>query len=463
MAVRRVLDELADKAKKQWAGAELVVNTDCNDYMFPHLEQFGFRFEIRKELGSGASGKVYLAFDSYAQREVALKITNPNLFSNDEEGSRNRKMWLNETRLAGKLQHPFIVQIYEAGSADNHDYLVMEFMAGGTLKQFTSHGNLLPVDRLVDILYKVCSALDYANKKGVLHRDIKPANILLGADGSVKISDFGAAFLIGSESTQVETVGTLHFIAPEQLMKATPTIQTDIYSTGIMAYQLLTGRYPFASNSHEGLIYQKLHGEMLPLEQVRADIPQSLRFAVHRAIHRDRTMRYRTWKEFCDDLTASMPDLPKPYEVQYDSRRFDFFRKLNFFVDFTDTEIWETVGITSLLGYETGDSLVREGEQGSAMYIIASGEAVVTKDGVQLSTMHTGDVFGEIAYAKETRQIRSATVTATTAMEVVEIDGDALLNASAELQARFSRALLRLLITRIEKSDSKLLSGVPIR
>ena len=426
--------------------------------MISDSEQFGFRFEIKKELGRGATGQVYLAFDTYAQREVALKVTNPNLFGSDEDGARNRKMWLNETRLVGKLRHPFIVQIYEAGNTGDHDYLVMEFMPGGTLKQFASHGKLLPIDRLVDILYKVCNALDYANKMGVLHRDIKPANVLLGADGNVKISDFGAAYLVGSESTQVETVGTLHYMAPEQFKKAAPTIQTDIYSTGVMAYQLLTGRYPFEATSHEGLIYQKLNGEILPIEQARADIPPSLRFAIHRAIHRDREMRYASWKAFCDDLSASMPDIPRPDEVLCDSTRFDFFRNLPFFSDFEDTEIWETVGVTSLSEYLPGDCLVREGEKGSSMFIIASGSASVTKGGVELGVMHAGEFFGEIAYIKEERQTRSATVTAATKMEVVEINGDALHHASAELQARFSKALLKLLVARIEKSDNKLVT-----
>ena len=167
--------------------------------MNSNIEKFGGRFEIRRELGSGASARVYLAFDTYAQREVALKITNPNLFGDEEEGARNRRMWLNETRLAGKLQHPFIVQVFEAGSTDNHDYLVMELMSGGTLKQFASYGKLLPVVRLVDILYKICNALDYANKKGVLHRDIKPANVLLDAGGNAKISDRSEERRVGKE------------------------------------------------------------------------------------------------------------------------------------------------------------------------------------------------------------------------------------------------------------------------
>lgn len=431
--------------------------------MDSNFEKFGHRFEIGRELGSGASARVYLAFDTYAQREVALKITNPNLFGDEEEGTRNRKMWLNETRLAGKLRHPFIVQVFEAGSTDSNEYLVMEFMPGGTLKQFASYGKLLSVDRLVDILYKVCNALDYANKMGVLHRDIKPANILLGADDNAKVSDFGAAFLIGSESTQVETVGTLHYMAPEQFTRAIPTIQTDIYSTGVMAYQLLTGRYPFASTSHEGIIYQKLHGEILPLEQVRADIPPSLRFAIHRAMYQDREMRYSSWKAFCDDLTASMPHLPKLHEAQNDSIRFDFLRNLPFFSGFGDTEIWETVGITSLFECESGECLVREGDEGSSMFIIASGDALVTKAGVELGAMHPGDFFGEIAYIKEKQQTRSATVTAITTMKVVEIHGDALPNASAELQARFSKALLKILAARIENSDNRFVARkVPV-
>ena len=188
-------------------------------------ETFRNRFVLKQELGRGATGEVNLAYDNFLQREVALKLTYLKQFEEDSDGARNRRMWLNETRLAGKLKHPFIVQVIEAGSTDEFDYLVMEYISGGTLKQHTTFDKLLPLDRVVDILFKVCNALDYAHKMGVLHRDIKPSNILLCTDNSIKISDFGAAFLTNSDVTQVDTVGTLPFMAPEHFRQSRPTMQ----------------------------------------------------------------------------------------------------------------------------------------------------------------------------------------------------------------------------------------------
>ena len=137
--------------------------------MANQTENFRNRFKMKKELGKGATGVVYLAYDNFLQKDVALKLTQLNLFDDDDDCIRNRRMWLNETRLAGKLNHPFIVQVIEYGNSDEFDYLVMEYVSGGTLKQFTTPDNLLPLDRLIDILYKICNALDYANKLGVLH------------------------------------------------------------------------------------------------------------------------------------------------------------------------------------------------------------------------------------------------------------------------------------------------------
>jgi serine/threonine protein kinase len=421
-------------------------------------DNFRLRFQMRKELGRGSTSEVHLAFDTYLQREVALKITRLGLFNEGQESSRNRKMWLNETRLAGKLQHPFIVQIFEACSTKEFDYLVMEYVPGGTLKPFTSFENLLPLNRLIDILYKVCNALDYSHKMGILHRDIKPSNVLLGENDSVKVSDFGAAFLFNSDTTQVDTVGTLPFMPPEQFRQSRPTVQSDIYAVGVMAYQLLTGMLPFTAKSHDEMIYQKLHEEALPLEKRRLDIPQALRFAVHRAMHREQDMRYKSWKAFCDDLAAALPGIETLEEVRFDSSHYDALRNLVFFKNFTDNEIWETVGISQWQEIKNGDVVVNEGEKSSTLYVIVNGEASVTKSDVELTRMQIGNCFGEIAYLDDTRHTRHATVTALSDMRLIEIEGESLKLASDSLQASFAKAFLNVMIARIKDSDRRLMS-----
>ena len=425
-------------------------------------DTFRHRFEMKQLLGRGSSGEVHLAFDTYAQRDVAIKMTRMNLFDDPVAGNRNRKMWLNETRLAGKLQHPFIVQIYEAGSTDEFNYIVMEHMAGGSLKQFTAPDKLLPINKLIDILYKVCNALDFATKMGVLHRDIKPANVLLGADGEVKITDFGAAFSAESDLTQVDMVGTLPFVAPEHFRKALPSQQNDIYAVGVMAYQLLTGRYPFSAKSPEDLIYQKLNEEVMTLESWRNDIPQALRFAVHRAMHPDRELRYNSWRAFFDDLVAALPRIALPDDSRSDSTRFNCMRKFPFFAEFTDAEIWETLNISRTLTMGMGKTIIEEGKVGNNLFVIISGEVVVSKNGKEINRMKKGDCFGEIGYLDEIRHVRSSSVTATSALELIEIEGKSLRRASDGLQSRFSKALLTFLVAQMRNTDQMLFSMMGI-
>lgn len=426
--------------------------------MLSELESFRHRFEIKKELGRGATGEVHLAFDTFSQREVAIKLTWLKLFEDPENGPRFRRMWLNETRLAGMLKHPFIVEVYEAGSAGEYGYLVMEYLSGGTLKQHTAMDRLLPFDRVIDVIYKVCNALDYANRQGLLHRDIKPANVMLGEGGAVKVADFGTAYFTESEVTQVFDVGTLPFMPPEHFRKAPPTIQADIYAVGVMAYQLLTGKLPFSADSYENLIYQKLHEDAIPLERRRNDVPPALRFAVHRAMHKDIEVRYASWKAFCDNLAVALPHVARPEEARFDSERFNTLRNLAFFSGFGDTEIWETVRISRWEERRDGEAIVAEGAPGGSLFVIASGEAVVTKSGVQLNRMGPGDCFGEIAYLDEERRARSATVTAFTPMALIEIEGESLRKASAGLQTRFARAFMGLMVERLRNADRRLLA-----
>jgi serine/threonine protein kinase len=379
-------------------------------------------------------------------------------FDDPETAKQYQKLWLTETRLAGKLQHPFIVQVMEAGSTDDFDYLVMEYVAGGTLKQFTAFDKLLPLDRVIDILYKVCNALDYANKLGVLHRDIKPENVMVGEGDAVKVSDFGAAYCDDAEFTQVLLVGSMAFMPPELFRKETPTLKSDIYAAGIMAYQLLTGLLPFNADSYENLIYQKLHEDPIPLDRRRQDIPPSLRFAVHRAMHRDQAVRYDSWKAFCDDLARALPLVPRPEAISFDSAHFNVLRNLAFFDRFSDTELWETVGIGAWLKAEPGANIVEEDHVGKSLFVIISGEAKVIKKGAAINEMYSGECFGEMTYLDEVQFVRSATVTATTPMTLLEIEGESLRNASAGLQASFSKAFLDLMIKRLRNADQRFLS-----
>jgi hypothetical protein len=229
-----------------------------------------------------------------------------------------------------------------------------------------------------------------------------------------------------------------------------------------MAYQLLTGRYPFTAKSPADLIYQKLNEEVLSLESWRNDIPQALRFAVHRAMHQDRELRYTSWRDFSDDLAAALPQVAIPEDSRFDSTRFNFMRKFAFFADFSDAEIWETLDISRTLSMGTGKTIIEEGNVGNNLFIITSGQVVVTKNSKEINRMGSGSCFGEIGYLDEVKHLRSSSVTATTSLELIEIEGKSLRRASDGLQSRFSRALLTQMVAQMRNADQLIFSMMGI-
>ena len=418
---------------------------------------FRSRFEIRRQLGKGGMGEVHLAYDTFLQREVAIKLLKLELLKDPEVGDRMQKLWLNETRLAGKLRHPHIVEVFEAGTTEEFGYLVMEFVSGGTLKQYARPDTLLPTEQVIEDVYKVCNALDYANKMGLLHRDIKPVNIMVTENHTVKVADFGTAYFSKSDETQVFDVGTLPFMPPEHFRNWTPTLQLDIYAVGVVAYQLLTGSLPFTADSFDGLLKQKLAGEFVPLEDRRSDISPKLRFVVHCAIHPDPQVRYGSWQAFCDGLSFALPQLSRPKEVLFDTARFDALRRLSFFAGFGDTQLWETIRLSLWHDFAGGEVVFEEGSSGDSVYVIAKGEAAVMRSGAMLNQLGLGECIGEIAYLDEASNVRTATISALSPLVLIEIPASALRNGSPELQAAFGRAFMRVMVKRIRHGDERFL------
>src|SRR3989338_5876480 len=252
------------------------------------------KYEIRQKLGEGATSIVYLGFDSFTGREVAVKAIFPEVLRDKERGRLYRHLLMTEASLAGKLMHPHIVQIFDAVLGEDQSYIVMEYVKGGTLEPFCTPSTLLPVDRLVEMIFKCTRALDYAVRAGITHRDIKT-------------SDFGAAMMSSGEQTrtQVSGVGSPAYMSPQQVRDMTLNHQTDIYSLGVVMYQLLTGRLPFQSTSNYGMIYQICNTDPPPPSTFRADMPASLDAVVARAMQKETSARYQTWEEFSHDLAQS--------------------------------------------------------------------------------------------------------------------------------------------------------------
>ena len=414
------------------------------------------KYPVLRELGHGTTSTVYLAYDHFAGREVAIKLTHADRIADPDLARRYRKAFLNEAALAGKLDHPHIAHIHDAVAEENASYIVMEYVAGGTLEQHCGVSRLLPLEQAVEMIFKCALALEFAHTHGVIHRDIKPANVLLAGGTDIKLSDFGSAQIDSFDSTQLSGIGSPAYMSPEQIEELPLSAQTDIYSLGVVVYQLLTGRLPFTAASSSGLVYQILHTVPVPPSVFRKEIPESLDRIVLKAMQRNVGDRYATWQEFSSDLIEAYHHLESPEADNSEAERFDRLRRLTFFRDFGDVEIWETLRVAEWKRIDTGTVVIREGERGECFYILIEGDVEVTRASRPLDILGPGDCFGEMLYFCETDARRSTTITATAEITVLEIASSALRAASSDCQIEFNKAFMRILINRLTWANAKL-------
>ena len=335
------------------------------------------KYELLAPIGRGAMGVVYLGHDPFAERPVAIKVGG--IPTSAEAARLSHRIFFNEARLAGLLKHPNILSVYDAGEEDGRPYIVMEYVEGSrTLKDHCQADSLLPLRRVVEIAFKCARALDYAHRAGVIHRDIKSSNILLTPNGDVKIADFGIARKLHSDTTQVMgMVGSPRYMSPEQAQEAELTHQTDLYSLGVVIYELLAGRTPFQAENLSRLIYRIVHDAPPPVRTLRADIPPELEAIVMKALARDRAQRYAMGNEMAADLSQAFDHLDGVEAHVEEQERFESARKLEFFSEFSDAELWEVVRAASGHRFTGGDRIVSEGAIEDFFYIIVSGDVMV--------------------------------------------------------------------------------------
>jgi serine/threonine protein kinase len=414
------------------------------------------KYEIISELGKGATSAVYRAYDPFQSRQVAIKVVFPEALGDQEYGRRYRKLFVTEASLAGKLSHPHIAAIYDAVAGEEASYIVMEYVEGSTLEQYTRHDSLLPVQRIVEIVYKCAKALEYASNQGVIHRDIKPANILLAGETDIKVSDFGAALTQAAETTQVSGIGSPAYMSPEQVKEQQLSYQTDIFSLGVVMYQLLTGRLPFQGANNYSMIYQIINIDPPPPIEVRPELPPRIDAIVMRALQKDTARRYQTWEEFAHDLATALGAEDKPGRGFAESAKFDTLRKLEFFRQFSDVELWEVMRIASWRQHPRDTVLIRENDIGSSFFILIAGEVRVVKQERQLNVLTAGECFGEMAYLGKQKFQRSASVVALSDILVIEIRAETLSKASDLCRHHFHGAFLELLVDRLAKANVRL-------
>ncbi|WP_462406462.1 Stk1 family PASTA domain-containing Ser/Thr kinase [Gracilibacillus sp. Marseille-QA3620] len=262
------------------------------------------RYKIIRMIGGGGMANVYLARDMILDRDVALKVLRMD-FSNDEEFI---KRFHREAQSATSLTHPNIVSIYDVGEEDGIYYIVMEYVDGMTLKQYIQAFSPIPVEKALDIMKQITSALALAHQNHIVHRDIKPHNVLIDHEDNVKITDFGIAMALSATSiTQTNSVlGSVHYLSPEQARGGMANKKSDIYSLGIVMFELLTGRLPFSGESAVSIALKHLQSETPSPRRWNPAIPQSVENIVLKATAKDSFHRYASVEEMAEDLNTAL-------------------------------------------------------------------------------------------------------------------------------------------------------------
>jgi serine/threonine protein kinase len=415
------------------------------------------KYDILSHLGEGASSVVYLAEDTFNDRKVAVKVAKTDAEMGEEEAKRFERLFLNEASLAGKLNHPNIVGVFDAVVEGDQRYIVMEYVPGGSLKKYCSETNLLPLRQAVLVIFKMCRALDYAFQNGVIHRDIKPANILLSERDDIKISDFGTAKISHATHTQIDGfLGSPAYMSPEQINEELPSVQTDIYSLGVVMYELLTGKLPFRAENAVTMINKILNEDSVPIQTLRPDLPEKLVEIVGKAMHKDPKIRYANWFDMASDLANTFPQLERYSHEISSTEKFNKLRSTPFFREFRDAELWEVLRGAVWENHARDQNLLLEGEIGQAFFIIVSGQVKVVKDGKLLNVLKEGDCFGEMAYLSGDRARRSASIISVSEVQLLKIQASHLDSLSDGCQLRFNREFLRTLIERLTWTSSVL-------
>lgn len=409
------------------------------------------KYQVLAELGRGENSVVYRAFDDFTQRDLAIKVFNHHSLASDTNFD---KQFLAAVSTSSNISHPHIVRTYDAVHEAGLSYIVMELVQGGSLQQHVEVGKLLPTQRLIQLMFKCCMALDFASFQEVMHQDIKPSNIMVTLDGDVKIGDFGTASIVASDKSEMTCFP--NYTAPEVYAGAPATTQSDIYSLGVVMFKLLSGQLPFKGDDTFSYFDEVMHQAPANIRSLRPEVPESLAAVVHKALQKDPAKRYAAWVDMASELASCEMLIENETKIINDSEKFYALKKIDFFAEFSDVEIWEVIRISEWAKFLSGRTLVKEGDFGASFFMLMKGRVEVTKNGKTITTLDKGDCFGEMAYIDKTKAERSASVVSTMPVMLMKIKSEAIEQASEALQVRFNRAFLKVLVLRLGLANAAL-------
>jgi len=415
------------------------------------------RYEILSTLGRGNMGEVFRARDPMIGRLVALKTRRFDLVYEQKDLKFVTDRFFEEARIAGNLVHPNIVTIFDVGRDGDYCFMAMELLEGENLTSFNKEHVLLPPAKTVDLVKRVCLALDFAHSHKVIHRDIKPANLMFTRDGRIKITDFGIALLARTDhSNEFQVMGTPSYMSPEQTKGLNLTKQTDFFSLGIVLFELLAGKRPFQGRTLYELMDNIRYGPAPSLLTFNPKLPAGLDQVIQRVLEKEPELRYRTGREFAEELDRAMKGMQIPVKDLKATKKAYLLKSIDFFRAFSRLEIEEITQFGTFIRYEPGHVIVREGDVDTTFFVLLNGTVRVIKNNRKIADLPKGSCFGEMGAFTKTP--RTAHVVAREPCIVLKLDLKVLERESPDLKLKFYQVFIETLISRLE-TTTKRLSG----
>lgn len=415
------------------------------DIMVP--DEIG-RYTIGKRIGSGTCGVVHQSLDNLLGRVVAVKLSpigEAHVSTGKVPGAQ--RAYQTELIAAGRLTHPNIVTVHDAGQFEDLNYLVMEVVEGKSLKEYGKGKTLLPVHEALRVIAECCIALDYSHKQGILHRDIKPANIMLANNGVVKLLDFGIAVGLRDEGElkrKGPTLGTPNYMSPEQILGRELGPPSDFYSLATVLFELLTGRQLFKAKKVKDLFRTVVHRPAPRLRQVRPDLPLELSEVLAKALEKKPEARYQSGHDMARALRPFIEKFGlqsrRPLAKQKLIRRL---RQQAFFQPFSEAEIAQLLDRVQLRRFSAQETLTARGTTLRRLLVITDGVACVCTQNRYQRLLSEGESLGEASFINGAPALQD--VVALTDIKALELSAGALSKLPSKVHLHFYRHVSELL------------------
>ena len=414
------------------------------------------KYQVIEKLATGSMGVVYEGYDPVADRPVAIKVSLSEHIKDKQQARRFNELFVREAKTASLLHHPNIMEVFDAGIDEGRHYIVMELVKHArTIKDYISKEELLTPEQALDLIIQCAEGLKYAHVQGVIHRDIKPANILVTEDMQIKIADFSIAFVTHPDldmTMPTGFVGSPRYMSPEQVQEDVITDQTDLYSLGVVMYELLTGRHPFEAESFSRLIYKVVNEDPPDPLSVKPGLPEKLAMYMQHALIKDPVKRFQSASEMIKYLKRVYPSveqtIPQLVEdnnqkesgSELSKKKQKKIKSLSFFEDFDKTDL-EVISENCLwLDFKEDDQVIQKNERDEGFYVLVEGE-------LSIRSIKVGESFGEEAYLSG--DAHQVSVTASSKVAVLHINKNLMEQFSAECQLTLYKKLAEMLARKL--------------